>query len=152
MEKTSEATLHGGIRRLAKRLKDGDSVVLDDCNPTAGARTSLMAALRKQGADFILEGVEFRPKGGLLQCRVVAQFMSAAEAERIEGERLTLSVDIDSSDESDSGDDEDGTRHAAQSKGSLLSLLSVQDHTLLERRREDILKVRDFLFCFLTYL
>ena len=144
MERSPEATFHGGIRKLARRLKDGDSVVLDDCNPTLSARASLIASLKKQGAQFLLEGIEFRPKGGLLQCRVVAQFLAAAEAERLELERITMSIDIDSSDDSgsDPGEDKsDGERVEAR---GLESVLSSQDAINLDRRREEILKVRYF--------
>lgn len=138
MERGPEATFHSGIRRLAKKLKDGDSVVLDDCNPTLSARSSLIASLKKQGADFTLEGIEFRPKGGLLQCRVVAQVLAAAEAERLEVERLTLSVDVESSDEEDSESDEDN-----KTSGGLESVLSrSSDLSQRERRREEVLMVR----------
>lgn len=106
-ETSPEATIHSGIRRLAKKLKNGDSVVLDDCNPTEKARSALVSALRKQSIEFTLEGVEFRPKGGILQCSVSAEFLLAAKAEEIERQRLDLKAHIDISDDDEVDSDPD---------------------------------------------
>lgn len=149
-ETSPEATIHSGIRRLAKKLKNGDSVVLDDCNPTEKARSALVSALRKQSIEFTLEGVEFRPKGGILQCGVSAEFLLAAKAEEIERQRLDLNAHIDISDDDevesdpDSGSDdgEENTNKNKSRKGLEEILGSSEDHTKVERRRQEMLKVR----------
>ena len=150
-EKNAEATLHKGIGVIAKKLKNGDSVVLDDCNPTEKARNALIASLRKQAGDFRLEGVEFRPKGGLLQSQVAAQFLSAQLSEDDERQRLNLVVDLDLSDDDDDdsvldldqdSDASEGDKDKHSSRRGLAQILaSNDDHTKSERRRQDMLKV-----------
>jgi hypothetical protein len=162
-EKNAEATLHKGIGVIAKKLKDGDSVVLDDCNPTEKARNALIASLRKQAGDFRLEGVEFRPKGGLLQSQVAAQFLSAQLSEDDERQRLNLVVDLDLSDDDDDDDDSvmdldqdsdasegDKDKHSSR-RGLAQILASNDDHTKSERRRQDMLKDWDSMANGLSY-
>jgi hypothetical protein len=148
-EDSPSATLHGGIRKVAKRLKDGDSVVLDDCNPSEKARESLITALRKQVPDFILEGVEFRPKGGLAQSQVGSEFVSASESEKLELERLHMSIDVDSSDsssneESDESDEDVSDKPKQPTRRGLEQILDSGGHGRTERRRQEILKVCSF--------
>lgn len=145
-----EATIHNGIRRVSKKLKNGDSVVLDDCNPSEKARSALVAALRKQSIEFTLEGVEFRPKGGILQCNVMAEILLAAKAEELERQRLDMKACIEISDdeenesasESDS-ENKEGSNNKKPSRVGLEEILgSSEEHTKVERRRQEMLKVR----------
>lgn len=136
--------MHGGIKRLAKRLKDGDSMVLDDCNPTEKGRASLISALKKLGADFTLEGIEMRPKGGLLQSRIAAEFALAQDAEYWEIQRLRVTNFVDLSDEesssSSSDSEDDGEAH-----GEALDPTNQNDddsHAQLYRERQKLLNVR----------
>lgn len=109
LSKGVKSTLHAGIKKLIEMLNNGDSVVLDDCNPTEKARTALIASLRKQANEFILEGIEFRPKGGVIQSKVAAEFASAQEAEEIETLMSKKSIELDSDDASaEESSDEDG--------------------------------------------
>jgi hypothetical protein len=147
LAKDKEATLHGGIRRLAAKLKNGDSVVLDDCNPSQKSRASLISSLRKLVHEFELEGIEFRPKGGLTQCRVAAEFASAQEAEELEKDRLFLPFRVDSSDEEDSDsedgdmDEEEGAKEGKKKPQGLEGLLA-SEHVQLDRKRQSTLAVR----------
>lgn len=136
--------MHSGIRRLAKKLKDGDSVVLDDCNPSTKSRASIIDTLKKAGADFVLEGVEFRPLGGLAMSQIGAELVSAAEAESVEYERLHLTVDLDSSDEDDEepSDDDEEAPNAGEKKRGLERILSSEHDVQASRRRREIIKVR----------
>lgn len=147
LERGEEASLHSGIRRLAKKLKDGDSVILDDCNPTAKGRASIVAALKTAGADFVLEGIEFRPQGGLAQARVGAEFVSAAEAAKLEDERLHMTIDIDSSDEESEDDSaSDAEESGKGKKRGLERILSSDSELQADRRRQETLKVCSALY------
>lgn len=144
--------MHSGIRRLAKKLKDGDSVVLDDCNPSSKARASLLSSLKKAGADFTLEGIEFRPQGGLLMSQIGAEVASASELEKTEYERLNVTIDLDSSDEDDDdlGGESDEEEEKGERKRGLERILTSEDDVQASRRRRDMIKVRLLLISVLV--
>lgn len=158
MDRNKEATLHSGIRRLSKKLQEGDSVVLDDCNASSKARSSIISALKKAEIEFVLEGVEFRPQGGLAMSQIGVEFSSAAEMEKVELERLNLTIDLESSDDEDeeeSNESDEENKHENKKRG-LERILDSETDLLASRRRRATVKVclhsfiPELLFCLLT--
>lgn len=132
-------SLHSGIKKLCQKLSQGDSVVLDDCNPTQKGRQSIIAAVKKQVPGVKIEGIEFRPNGGLFQSQLATEWASAATFENQENDRLHMSIDLSSDDSQDSDSDDDDERGGRQSN---LDALLASDPLQKEKQRSSTLNVR----------